>query len=69
MGISMPNMHQFNTFFSLHDKPIHRFDCYRQMPSGGGVEDINIVYLRAVVVNILYNYTSVFVEEKIVRIT
>jgi hypothetical protein len=51
----MPNMHQFNTFISPHDKPIHRFDCYRQLPSGGGAEDINILYLRAVVVNILYN--------------
>jgi hypothetical protein len=52
MATSMPNMHQFNTFISLHDKPIHRFD-------GGGLEDINILYLKAVVVNILYNYKSV----------
>jgi len=64
MATSMPNMHQFNTFISLHEKPIHRFDCYRRLPSGGGAEDMNILYLKAVVVNILSDYRSVFVEEK-----
>ena len=53
MATTMPNMHQFNAFISLHDKPIHRFDCYMQLPSGGGAEVINILYLREVVVNIL----------------
>jgi hypothetical protein len=64
MTTSMPNMHQFSTFINLHDKPIHRFDCCRQLPSGGEAENINIMYLKAVVANILYNYRSVFVEEK-----
>jgi len=64
MATSMPNTHQFNNFISLHEKPIHRFDCYRQLPSGGGVEDINILYSKAVVVNVLYNFRSVFAEEK-----
>jgi hypothetical protein len=39
MAISMPNMHKVNTFISLHDKPFHRFDYYRQLPSGGEAED------------------------------
>jgi len=64
MATSMPNMYQLNTFISLQEKPIHRFDSYRQLSSGGGAEDMNILYLKAVVVNILCNYRSVFVEEK-----
>jgi len=64
MATSMPNMHQFNTFISLHDKPIHRFDYCRQLPSGRGAEDIKILYLKEFAVNILYNYRFIFVEEK-----
>jgi hypothetical protein len=64
MATSMQNVHQFNKFISLHEKTIHHFDCYRQLPSGGGAGDINKLYSKAVVVKVLYNYRSVFAKEK-----
>ena len=64
MATSMQNIHQFNNFISLHEKTIHHSDCYRQLPSGGGAGDINILYSKAVVVTVLFNYRSVFAKEE-----